>query len=200
MKERPILFNAPMVRAILEGRKTQTRRIIKRPEQWQIEHDGHGCFCEDINGDWHPVTDFCPYGKVGDRLWVRETHYLVHQHGNPNLGIIEIDYKADLDLTQRMCPQKWRPSIHMPRWASRITLDITDIRVERLNEISDTDALAEGIELFPTNQYKDYGCKFEGVGFSDPRLSFSSLWQSINGYDSWTRNPWVWVIEFKRAT
>lgn len=199
MKERPILFSAPMVRAILQGQKTQTRRIAKLPRGFVWINEDRGIIAPKAE-EW-PHYDLdestSPYGRPGDRLWVRETFAWSEYAADHE----EVLWRADSEYSlEERGGARWRPSIHMPRWASRITLEITGVRAERLNEISETDALAEGIELFPTNQYKDYGCKFKGVGFSDPRPSFSSLWQSINGYDSWTRNPWVWVIEFKRAT
>lgn len=226
MKERPILFSGPMVRAILQGRKTQTRRVLHLPAGWRLEssdgdpytlgmitspHPKKGKFGAFVRQEIHPGSGkfmidvaVCPHGKIGDRLWVRESWRLFNSadecacydscicsrmHGKPLYRATDDDGAS-----------KWKPSIHMPRWASRITLEITDIRIERLNAISEADALTEGIEPLPTNQYKDYGCKLEGVGFSDPRLSFRSLWISIHGYDSWIKNPWVWVIEFKRVT
>lgn len=241
MKERPILFSAPMVRAILEERKTQTRRDLTIPAGWQpgklgtiiSKHPKQGKFGLFIRKEIHPGSGKfendlipCPYGKIGDRLWVRESwHIEARRQSESHLNMtvayrpcspraVENDWpqdSKDFDLpTDTPIPSpnvptfgkngiRWRPSIHMPRWASRITLEITDIRVERLNEISEADAIGEGVEILPSRQYKDYGCRFDHVGFSDPKLSFRSLWQSIHSLDSWTRNPWVWVIEFKRV-
>jgi hypothetical protein len=151
-KERPILFSAPMVRAILDGTKTQTRRIMKTAE--------------------------CKYGKSGDRLWVRETWQEVSW---PPTGPRFV-YKADGDAS----PDRWRPSIHMPRWASRITLEVESVRVERLQECSEADAKAEGCSPLGDDTSQAY------------RLGYMHLWGQINGPGSWEANPWVWVITFKR--
>lgn len=160
MKERPILFSGPMVRAILDGRKTQTRRVVK-PRQGMLD-------------DWTGLP--CPYGKPGDRLWVRETCYFEQPHG-------EVIYRADPGSEKALDPEftglRWRPSIHMPRWASRITLEIVNVRVERLQDIRVDDARAEGV----TAKWPVHG--------------FRNLWQSINGFGSWDANPWVWVVEFR---
>ena len=174
MKERPILFSGPMVRAILDGRKTQTRRVVKPQPDWirpRVSDDGiaHG-YCG--SGPTDGIK--CPYGTVGDRLWVRESWAKSGEVGDAT------EYRAD---NPDPIGAKWRPSIHMPRWASRIDLEITGIRVERLQEISERDAMAEGCEYL-TN--------------SVARSNFVKLWISINGQDSWSANPWVWVIEFKR--
>lgn len=165
MSTRPILFSGPMVRAVMEGRKTQTRRKMKTPPD---------CFENPLS-----VLFACPYGQVGDRLWVRES-FAVCEDNN-------IFYKADgkPDPWDGWDGVKWKPSIHMPRQASRITLEITGIRVERLNDISEADAIAEG-------------CQCAGVPASlTNRGAFAKLWESINGFDSWSVNPWVWVVEFK---
>lgn len=188
VKERPMLFSAPMVRAILDGRKTQTRRIMKDP----------------FNG--------FPHGKPGDRLWVRETWANVDTAPTWNGAAMceesQIVYRADFG--PEPVDWNWRPSIHMPRAASRINLEITGIRVERLNDISESDAVAEGIESFrpvpgdgPGSPYdgyiyKDYTGKNAVPYFiTDPRESFRTLWESINGPGSWGKNPWVWVIDFQ---
>lgn len=155
MKERPILFSGEMVRAILEGRKTQTRRIIKGKR--------------DANGISIEIPRF---GKIGDLLYVRET-WSEDFDGR-------IQYRADTDGTGR----KWKPSIHMPRRVSRITLEITNIRVERLNDISEEDSEAEGVSGTWT---RDLNYKWH----------FKKLWESLNGAGSWEKNPWVWVVEFK---
>lgn len=232
MKERGMIFNGEMVRAILDGRKTQTRRPIKWKQtrfteigeredgsNWPWSEDAeHAC------DFWHP----CPFGAVGDRIWVRET-WGVASHAfsddglmidwvpdRPATAIHEMPfgngyysgyaiYAADGDFTWgdddgyedgRSC---WKPSIHMPRWASRILLEITDVRVERLNAISEEDARAEGII--------DGGClncgEPEPCGCANPEPdatdAFSYLWQSIYGQENWNANPWVWVISFERV-
>jgi hypothetical protein len=212
MKERPILFSAPMVRAILSGNKTQTRRVMKHqvcePGIVEIDSDGYCMIVEDngvkIQG-WH-----CPYGKPGDHLWVRETFaYCVlgtdmcdesHSHSIPakqyekdckSLNTYHIAYAADPDEEAIIGP--WRPSIHMPRHASRITLEIISVRVERLNDISEEDAIAEGIDESKSDSAISQGW------YERPRRAFMRLWESINGAGSWAKNPWVWVIEFKRV-
>lgn len=177
VKEHPILFSGPMVRAILEDRKIQTRRIFKfketnqthsQPDKFQKEH-----FC----------LEWCPYGKVGDHLWVRETWKQGFFETKYSNGII---YKADKEKALGMVEYAggWKPSIHMPRWASRITLEITGIRVERLQDISGCDAALEGVIAYHT--YNGYKLKFE------------ELWEQINGEGSWNLNPWVWVLQFKK--
>ena len=186
-KERPILFSGPMVRAILDGRKTQTRRVAK------------------------PLDITCPYGSPGDRLWVRETWTPDHAAFYPHFPVC---YRAGFgpeyerknghvwsSEQNAWFPWKWRPSIHMPRWASRITLEITGVRVERLNDISEEDAIAEGIHQFAAlslwgNDPKGTPAKLVG---GNPQEAFALLWESINGEGSWALNPWVWVIEFKRV-
>lgn len=205
MKERPILFSGPMVRAILEGRKTQTRRVVKIDAPF-VEFDGCDPYWpvfEDKYGD--PVRAACPYGEVGDRLWVRETFFdttpysdamLFYNRKNP------VAYRAD---DEEIGCHAWKPSIHMPRWASRILLEVVDVRVERLRNIAVRDAVAEGLDSktsigpFRTLGWKDYTAGSVSY-LLDARESFQSLWDSINagrGY-SWAANPWVWVVEFKR--
>ena len=199
MKERPILFSAPMVRAILDGRKTMTRRVMKpQPHEgvdaveWQDQiivgmnvPDQSG-FAMMRGGVIESEAIRCPYGEPGDRLWVRECVRL------PD-GLEYVAYKADIDTPRwRDCidPEncRWTPSIHMPRWASRINLEITGVRVERLQDITDADALAEGA-CHPDPRAKD-GCY---------RSAFEGLWESINGAASWDANPFVWVVEFRRV-
>ncbi len=192
---KPILFNADMVRAILEGRKTQTRRVVKPdPEiadSFIIRDDGTisachvdpPCFPGDTGGvDYDEIR--CPYGQPGDRLWVRETFANIGLKGYPPTWF----YRADGDelppFDGRCEDNKWRPSIHMPRAASRIDLEITAVRVERVQDISVEDALDEGIVHSTLN------C---------PRMEFAQLWNKINGPDAWDQNPWVWVIEFERV-
>ncbi len=185
IKEKPILFNSEMVNAILDGKKTQTRRVIKNPEQWMIEDMGDGSFFfEDGNGDSQNVLDYCPYGKQGDRLWVRETWF------NPDYadgkGITDFNYYKATDDPNEW-KGSWKPSIHMPRWASRINLEVTGVRVERVRDISTHDAISEGILKEPHD--------------SKPHIAyFADLWDSINkkrGY-GWDINPWAWVVEFKK--
>jgi hypothetical protein len=169
MKERPILFSTPMVQAILEGRKTQTRRVIK-PQPEPLE-----------DGFMLPLHPDCPYGYIGDRLWVRET-FAYHHTGR-------LFYKADIPV---VCHKnwKWKPPIFMPRSASRITLEITDIRVERLQDITRSDIYAEGLIVPQEHQedYKEYLLN-----------AWIELWDSINAKKHpWQSNPYVWVVEFKR--
>lgn len=219
MTERPILFSAPMVRALLAGTKTQTRRVVKlvgadvieervvgsgeatSEEPWPFSATwSHG----DAGSPWYA----CPYGAPGERLWVRETwkvssesnHYPTdekHLYVEFRAGAVagtgqqrsKFSVERDAELARAAWgngkSHAWRPSIHMPRWASRITLEVTDVRVERLFDCSTADAIAEGIDIQ------------DGI---DPRLTFANLWESINGAGSWAANPWVWVVEFKRVT
>ncbi|VGC30156.1 morphogenetic protein [Klebsiella pneumoniae] len=202
-----MIFNAEMVRAILDGRKTQTRRPIKWKqtrftEIGEREDGSKWPWSEDAEHDfdfWHP----CPFGSVGDRIWVRETFQgplfdfdLMDSYCKDSTPFEKSEfcvYKADgvpapefydADDELHCC---WRPSIHMPRWASRILLEITDVRVERLKSISDRDALREGCSAA---DMKSGDCVAD---------VFARLWASIYGSDSWNANPWVWVIEFKRV-
>lgn len=197
MKERPILFSASMVCAILEGRKTQTRRIIKeQPLPGCIGTYGVGIpFIRGKNGDVR-----CPYGQPGDRLWVRETFHTVDGH--------RAFYRADYNHNPKGDKEHgivWTPSIHMPRWASRINLEVTGVRVERLNEISEADAVAEGIKqareplsYLWNADYPDKGCGTSGDDKEPgPVAAYHHLWTYINGVGSWNENPWVWVVEFK---
>jgi hypothetical protein len=236
MKEHPILFSAPMVRALLDGSKTQTRRVVKHtisgpnpPGQtfdwrdakgkWVGAH-GHGFEFSKTN-----AAVLCPYGQPGNRLWVRESllcdsergHYYAATApgslGNPS-GRTYVDY--DNETPANGLPARPIPSIHMPRWASRITLEVTGVRVERLQDISTSDALAEGLELshidsLKRQQWRMYPHKdgtpgpdgeivvYHGKAHtSKPIESYRSLWLSINGPGSWDTNPWVWVVEFRR--
>lgn len=194
MKERGMIFNSEMVRAILEGKKTQTRRIITN-----VGHDNclplqkrtktkDGIYTHVMDA---PIYDLCPFGKMGDRIWVRETFCAVPDHEEP-AGCSALLYAADGNGPYG----KWTPSIHMPRWASRITLEITGVRVERLNSISQEDAQAEGMEL--TGWRPTYSDPDSGGEIWTPYDNFAQLWESIYGEESWKANPWVWVIEFKR--
>lgn len=176
MKERPIIFSAPMVRAILSGAKTQTRRVVKPIHM------------ATVGAEQFPILAICPYGRPGDRLWVRETWKHIEggaiydaSGGTIDAFDPETIYRAD--RPNRYGP--WMSPIHMPRWASRITLEITDVRVERLQDISEDDAYAEGVK------HSEHG----GITARD---GFQRLWESINGAGSWDTNPWVWVIEFKK--
>ena len=194
MKEHGMIYQGWGVRAILDDRKTQTRRVILKPERYN--HIRECVYC-------------CPYGIERSRLWVREAWAVIWTEYEPDWEYQtawdvphRIEYKADSgakypgdwpaeDGSDPYCP-KWRPSIHMPRWASRITLEITDVRVERVQEISEEDAIAEGIMRWQSErlQREDKGA----------RTDFQALWDSINlkrGY-GWETNPWVWVISFKR--
>jgi len=242
MNERPIIFSAPMVRAILEGRKAMTRRIIKpqAADVWPADgkemSSANGLsryYTKDVTAS---ITDgalyygcpgyaiggwCCPYGQPGDQLWVRETcraHELTDEEAEKDTcGVMErlgmdyqlygldgVIYHADntfreIENTQQ-ASELWAklyayhgkrgatvPPIHMPRWASRILLEITNVRVERLQDISRKDAIAEGCEE-----------RNEDGAWLGPEVAFCRLWESINGPDSWEANPWVWVVEFKR--
>lgn len=195
MKERPILFSASMVCAILEGRKTQTRRIIKeQPLLGCIGTYGVGIpFIRGKNGDVR-----CPYGQPGDRLWVRETFCPIYpQDPHYNGGRpIEYDYAATYKHGDRLgdllgIKKRWTPSIHMPRSASRITLEVTGVRVEQLNEISEADAVAEGCDNGKSDAAISTGW------YERPKAAYRRLWEQINGIGSWNENPLVWVVEFK---
>jgi len=251
MKERPILYSTPMVEAILSDRKTKTRRVVKGLE----ESKDFGYTFREINNGFAifdgilPTGINCPYGKVGDRLWVREKTRIIswteegevmfeYADGTKsewvNLYSEEQDPDGDkymewwerysLRLEKLGATQDeegnmirdgfefpWKPSIHMPRAASRILLEITDLRCERLQDISESDAIAEGVEWCGGDDNLSQGNtngidagwvnymeteKFDSL-FVSPISSFQSLWESINGHESWKQNPWVWVIEFK---
>lgn len=214
-KERPILMNKEMVKAILEGRKTQTRRPIKGnpnfvrwcPLQPGYRYDGW----EDEHG--RPLP--CPFGTVGDRLWVRETWgiwaldilpfpaaYIAYKANGTSLPIQEKDclkfqFTSVPDVGYHN-PNVWRPSIHMPRWASRITLEVVNVRVERVQEISEEDADKEGATAIAPGYEEIMYSWFEGnkvVTSRDSRDWFKYKWNSI--YKNWDQNPWVWVVEFK---
>lgn len=221
MKERPILFSPPMVRAILAGRKTMTRRVVKLPEIISEPGDADATSVgwldhHESGPGWHGwMTEYpeegslrlrCPFGQPGERLWVRESfsgprcmdaqggcaaappskwgdgsRIWYWADGNPDAG----------DWT------KPRPGIHMPRWASRITLEVTGVRVERLQEISYDDCIAEGIK-------QRWTCINPGAGSyahdNEVDADYRRLWNEINGAGSWEANPWVWVLSFKRVT
>lgn len=203
MTDRPILFSAPMVQAILDGTKTQTRRVAK------LTGAGH---VKEVGGHrrWHPAdpnaTTACPYGQPSDRLWVRETWAAHWMYDDVPPSAARSD-RCDLQRTDNrwfaadgdgapsqhgLGPDgvrgRWRPSIHMPRWASRITLEITGVRLERLKAISEADAKAEGAPWLFCGPTADDGSHMAG---------FAHLWEQINGAESWASNPLVWVVEFK---
>lgn len=242
IKERPILFSAPMIPPILADIKTQTRRLIKpvgNDEGFVVQdygdgfwpyrsEDGESGFYRDRHGYDMEERIKCPYGQPGARLWVRETWGYRCSSSTQQSGLFmnTIGYRAD-DARQTFGPmpmdgvglpqqrerapdephekweaylnrywRQWRPSIHMPRWASRITLEVTDVKVERLQDISEEDAMAEGIvnagdgngyQLADTSHYAGTASE-----------SYASLWESINGPGSWDANPWVWCVSFKR--
>ncbi|QIR27544.1 hypothetical protein [Kluyvera genomosp. 3] len=211
MKERPILFKGGLVRAILDGRKTQTRRIIKpQPVMYEPGQSIH--FSDMINDALR-----CPLGQPGDRIWVRETWQAIHEELNDDGYVDETTYAPSIpkeednywhpvfaadnwceDINQRGFP--WRPAIHMPRWASRILLEITEVRVEHLQSISDRDVLREGLCQLPASgRYcLQPGAQYFGMASHSAQEAYSWLWSSIYGEASWKANPWVWVIEFKR--
>jgi hypothetical protein len=229
VKERPILFSAPMVRAILKDRKTQTRRILKlskmglgklaatdfHPEaayRGVQQNSGTAQWYDDNGG--HYRESVCPYGMPGDRLWVKETHAFISTYGvsrsvadatarkhkttviykaSPpwqyNADDVEVVFDGDSPMGRlqqvfrEVSDLAWKPSIHMPRWASRLTLEIVSLKVERVQDISEGDIIAEGCPdeyLLGKNWYRP-------------------LWDEINGIGSWEANPWVWVVEFKRV-
>ncbi|EOY5362040.1 TPA: hypothetical protein MIQ47_00880 [Klebsiella pneumoniae] len=235
MKERGMIFNGEMVRAILDGRKTQTRRPIKWKQtrfteigeredgsKWPWSEDAeHAC------DFWHP----CPFGAVGDRIWVRETWATLGNEDGCCIdwegNLCKGDERSAARIYRASCEQRpgdyglwsipddaywkphtkehkfegaWRPSIHMPRWASRILLEITNVGVQRLQDISSGDAVREGICQLPASgRYcVSPGDQYFGGASRSAKEVYSWLWSSIYGEESWKANPWVWVIEFKR--
>jgi hypothetical protein len=220
IKERPILFSAPMVRAILEGRKTVTRRALNERVLKSIGYGVQLGECHELpsEGPLHPnsigyYNDFCPYGQPGERLWVRETWMDLRGTGvehrlDPDGPLQRYAYRADSppgshsDEARKDFGLKWKPSIHMPRAACRILLEITDVRIERLQDISEEQALAEGVRPYPDHAEFGEWYHVEGVETysAEPSKSFELLWSSINGTESWNANPWVWVVELKQVT
>lgn len=209
MKERPILFSSEMVRAILDRRKTQTRRIVKsHPKIVHALYSDGTLETEQIFRN--PNTRVrCPFGVPGDHLWVRENVIIAPKNFAEPAQSCVTDTDGDPRYVQYLATQpdtevarayglKITPLIYMPRWASRITLEVTDIRVERLQAISEEDAKAEGIWKYGDETCWKIYTPTTSFGTSDPRRSFESLWTSINGADSWGLNPWVWVVSFKR--
>ncbi len=222
IKSRPIPFSAPMVQALLEGRKSQTRRMVKPQPTKDANSMGWVHSSSDrtregrflwLQGARSEVIK-CPFGKVGDVLWVRETLQLkclvpTNLNSSSNLEVAAI-YKTNPDkafVWKGNAKREYIPSIHMPRWASRLTLEITAIKVERLQDISEENAIAEGV-IFESNvpatlegiplhrHYVPIG-KGEVISGWDAQDCYGNLWESLNGKDSWDANPWVWVIEFK---
>lgn len=208
MKEHPILFSGAMVRALLAGTKTQTRRAAKpvrhpdlgnlyTPGALVLEHEPQ-----------HVIERACPYGRPGDRLWVREAFDFLPTGAPDDPQACEIVYWATGSHEPRIAPlnynpmiygrEKVRPSIHMPRWASRITLEITAVRAERLQDISDEDALAEGVAQIVRDRLPMQLCGEYDAIDADAVALYCDLWEQINGPGSWDANPWVWVVEFKR--
>ena len=245
MKSRPILFNAPMVRAIPSGRKRLTRRIVKPMKNcplpsgdgWALSMDSHGyggLWREELGGVSSVPLPRCPYGELGDELWVREAWGFRgttwHGSGAPDEVLIEyladgtrrsIEFPHDTVKSMKLPEQRrlridesqddyreylhqfWkqsRPSIFMPRWASRITLVVEDVRIERLQDISEDDAIAEGVTKMPNVEVSELSGPFHveaEVGtWPTARDCYRELWRSINGPDSWALNPWVWVVKF----
>jgi hypothetical protein len=220
MKARPILFSGPMIRALLDGRKTQTRRIIK--PQPEMSAEGKAVrMCGHLGPASYLLHDvaprfWCPYGKPGDLLWVRESGLELREPINFRLFVhdavrgrfwVDCDggrYGASFnpdavsrDFMTLSGQYKVRPSIHMPRWASRLTLEITDVRVQRLQDISEEDAVAEGIT---DDQIQDYLAIVESMEQIEPdpaRCLFEQLWNDINGAGAWDANPFVWCLSFR---
>jgi len=212
MTERGMIFNGEMVRALLDGRKKQTRRIIKNctvgrdqiSRFIQIGKKFIGCYPEDVP---ELIRECCPYGVPGDRIWVREAFRvysratdlatLVYKASERN-SWTEQSHRVPISVCNKPAtPDKWTPSIHMPRWASRITLEITSVRVEQLKSISEEEARSEGVARLREGFWKHYQPGWTQHQLS-ARGSFATLWDSIYGFGEWDRNPWVWVIEFKR--
>ena len=203
-KERPILFSAPMVRAILDGSKTQTRRVVKPTVKgckvgvYTTDRSKEIELCNFDPEDGDPVDGrafVCPYGQPGDRLWVRES--LWNEDGDWNFSADDALVTGQSDRKDWLLANGSKgaiPSIHMPRWASRIMLEVVDVKVERAQEISEADAIAEGTRAVPVDAFKP---RLQGC-FSE-RDAFAQIWQRINGKDSWDANPWVWALSFRRA-
>lgn len=214
MKEHQILFKGPLVRAILSGQKTVTRRLLKMP---------HGFWETSTTGELVPIPANCPYGKPGERLWVRETWSDVNLQGAPGIAYQADDEVRDLMEDASFLDEhgafnyddprskpyqfacwsedliagiegRWRPSIHMPRWVSRILLEVTAVRVERLQDISRADIRAEGLQCPPELASDDVSPNYRDWY----PAAWRELWESTGG--DWNANPWVWVVEFKRVT
>ena len=199
MKETGLMFKAPLVRAMLEERKAQTRRIakpVRHPDLGNVYSPGALVLEHEPQ---HVINRACPYGQPGDRIYVRETFSHFERNENFKEGC-ECFYRADGEC---VALQPWRPAIHMPKWAARITLEVTSVRVERLNNISESDCWAEGIEevihdfddASQCDMAKRLGCSIE-----EAKPLYAQLWEQINGPRSWDANPWVWVVNFTRVT
>lgn len=222
MTERPIIFSAPMVRALLAGTKTQTRRVVQPQPQksadaeyWSFSIYDHGYGTRDaesmtryLNSIMHGPAPWRPYGAVGGRLWVREGHAIVPRTAyHHDLSIPHREspdghsWAVYREGWERCQPGPWRSPIHLPRWASRITLELTGVRVERLHDITEADAQAEGVELLDCtyiNRCQSNSCPRHGV--LDPyRHAYRATWESIHGRGAWEHNPFVWVLEFRRG-
>lgn len=201
MKERPILFSAPMVRAVLGGAKTVTRRVAKEAPSWatfadtrdgksivdwhsdDVKPNGAGSF---YSSQW--AFSVCPYGVPGDRLWVRETWACLDAKARPGCRLA---YRADtIDGERVRVDAPWKPSIHLPRWASRITLEVVKVSVERLHAITEEEAVREGVDAVSVAEVPRNGTLSR-------RDDFAQIWEKINGRGSWAKNPWVWRVEFK---
>ena len=217
MKSRPILFSAPMVRTLLDGSKTQTRRIVKpkvaETINWfggkdggdddrtldellgqRIEEKGVRVWCADYPEEGSELIH-CPYRQPGDQLWVRETWLKTNPFSDGGLHTYGYRATDEIEFPDAI----WKPSIHMPRAASRITLEITGVRVERLQDINTEDAKAEGA-WGPDSSIVGKVASYFGIDILsvNPYLAYRMLWESINGPGSWDANPWVWVVEFKK--
>ncbi|CAM3640233.1 hypothetical protein G4177_06025 [Corallococcus sp. ZKHCc1 1396] len=222
IRERPILFSAAMILALLAGRKTVTRRLLKPQPAPNAPHDGGTVWEFRPDKGLHVPCGTvghlsvaekmglrCPYGQPGDRLWVRETFHITSAN--------EVVYRADYpyNATERGMENipaeqavRWCPSIHMPRWASRLTLKVLSVRAERLHDITEEDAKHEGVEEAPdpfdedTEYWRCFlpECADDCAGVLSARESFETLWKSINGPESWDANPWVWRVEIARVT
>ena len=196
MRERPILMTPANAQKCHEGAKTQTRRIVSVPS-WASDEDmlklaiqrpatGIAYFVDGM-----PVRRLtCPYGVVGDRLWVREAFCLYGVEGS-----MHPLYRGQCEEYPSLKPI-WKPSLHMPRWACRTVLEITEVRVERLKDISSADALAEGVTVKPD---AEIAARVAGPPETGARMEFFALWESIHGAGSWSQNPWVWVISFRKV-
>ena len=209
-RERGILFSGAMVRALLDGRKTQTRRIVKgdwsgtEGAKWLTRDGGVSyapCRDELCRGTLDQIGDEarCPYGVPGDRLWVRETHL---RSGEDVLYADDADYDICYP-TKGGAMNLWRvvAAIHMPRAYSRLTLELTAVRVERVQDISEDDCKAEGVWHDGTWwRGGTHAVKGSDQCWANPREAYTAIWRDVNGIDSWTANPWVWVLEFRRAS
>jgi hypothetical protein len=215
VKERPVIFSGEMVRAILEGRKSMTRRVIKP----QLDSDINPVFLPELNcWQWATLDSRrrCPYGAAGSHLWVRETfalddnttldktlperitgHPITPDEDLQAFWLKRIAYRATDNRPAHEQPEQWKPSIFMPRWASRISLEITGVRAEQLQDISEADARAEGIR-----RHEASGVYGDGLKYATAQEAYRHLWDSINGKKAdrdWQSDPWVWVLEFRRV-